>query len=312
MRLKEVLKIIRSSFSKFGEDKPIEQASTLAFFTILGIPPILIIIISILGLIIGEQSATQEVYAQIKAIIGQEGTKLIRDIVKNYQNTERSTIGTIIGIIIFIIAASTLFVTIQKSLNTIWSVKPKPKSNLLKVLIDRSLSFGVIISLGFILLISLLIDAGVAILGNYLSDIIPWLSEALLYAADVVISITMATIVFMILFKVLPDVKIKWKVTWVGALVTAILFTIGKFLIGYGLGNSDVGSMYGAAGSVVIVLLWVFYSSIILFFGAEITQQYAEQIDREIKPKDHAVLLETHEVEKEGGKATKKAEKERN
>lgn len=309
-RAKSIWSIIKASFKKFGKDKPVEMASTLAFFTILAIPPIVITIISITSFIIGERTATDEVYSQINQIMGKEGAKLIEDIVKSYGSTEKSTFGTIFGIVIFILASTTLFITIQNSLNDIWQVKPKPKSNLLKVLIDRSLSFGIIISLGFILLISLLIDAGVAILGNYLSEIVPWLSKALLHVLNIVITLGLSTLVFMILFKVLPDVKIKWKVTLVGGIITAILFSIGKFLIGIGLGNSDIGSMYGTAGSVVIVLLWVFYSSIILFLGAEITQQYAEHIDKEIKPVKHAVFVERREVEQEGSKETKRAKEE--
>ena len=297
-RFKQFLTILKSAAQRFGKDKPVELASTLAFFTILAIPPILIILNTVLGWILGEQQASTEVYQQIQRLIGQEGKELIMDAVQSYRNTERSTVGTIFGVIIFIFAATTFFVTIQKSLNAIWRVKPKPKSNLLKVVIDRSISLGIIISLGFIILVSLLIDAGVAIMGDYVSELVPWLDEYLLYITDVLISIGLTMLVLMILFKFLPDVKIRWKVTWIGALVTAVLFTIGKFLIGLGLGNSDVGSMYGAAGSVVIVLLWVFYSSLIMFFGAEITQQYAELIDKDIRPKDHAVKIETREIER--------------
>ncbi len=295
---KQVWQVLKSSVKKFGKDKPVELASTLAFFTILAIPPILIILITILGWIMGEQDASKEVYTQVRALLGQEGTGMIRDVVASYRGTERDTLGMIVGIVVFVVAASTFFVTIQNSLNTIWKVKPKPKSNLLKILIDRSISIGIIISLAFIILVSLLLDAGVAIMGQYISEIVPWLDESIIYGLDILISLSLSTLVFMILFKFLPDARIKWRVTFVGALITAVLFTIGKFLIGLGLGNSDVGTMYGAAGSVVIVLLWVFYSSLILFFGAEITQQYAEQMDKTIRPKEHAVKIETREVEK--------------
>jgi len=297
-KAKQVWKILKSSAKKFGKDKPVELASTLAFFTILAMPPILIILITILGWIMGEQDASQEVYTQVRALVGQEGTGMIRDVVASYRGTERDTLGMIIGIVVFVMAATTFFVTIQNSLNTIWKVKPKPKSNLLKILIDRSISIGIIISLAFIIMVSLLLDAAVAIMGQYISEFVPWMDESLIYGLDIIISLSLSTLVFMILFKFLPDARIKWRVTFVGALITAVLFTIGKFLIGLGLGNSDVGNMYGAAGSVVIVLLWVFYSSMILFFGAEITQQYAEQMDKTIRPKEHAVKIETREVEK--------------
>ncbi|MDZ7742444.1 MAG: YihY/virulence factor BrkB family protein [Bacteroidota bacterium] len=295
---KLVWQVLKFSAKKFGKDKPVELASSLAFFTILAIPPILIILITILGWIMGEQNASKEVYTQIRALIGEEGTGMITDVVASYRSTDRDTLGMIIGIVVFVLASTTFFVTIQNSLNAIWKVKSKPKSNLLKILIDRSMSIGIIISLAFIILVSLLLDTMVAIMGKNISDIVPWLDETLIYGIDILISLSLATIVFMILFKFLPDVKIKWRVTFVGALITAVFFTIGKFLIGLGLGNSDIGNMYGAAGSVIIVLLWVFYSSLILFFGAEITQQYAEQVDKDIRPKKYAVKVETREVVK--------------
>jgi len=292
----DVKQILGKSVKKYKKDNPIRLAGTTAYFIIFAIAPILIIIISVLGLIIEEKTISSKIYNEINAMIGEEGTGFIKNIVENFQNTDRNFIGTIVGIAVFLIASTTFFSVLQSSLNFIWRIRAKPKHNMLKALKDRLLSFGLILSLGFIMLISLIIDAALSFLREFLNNYIEDYTLYLIKPINFVISFAIITVIFAMIYKFLPDANIKWRVTWVGAIITSVLFTIGKFLIGFALGATNINVMYGAAGSVVVLILWVFYSSIILFFGAEITQQYAIHFKHEIKPKNYAVAIEINEV----------------
>lgn len=297
--LRTTWKIIKRAANKYADDDPIRMAGTLGFFTIFAIPPIVIIINSIIGYIIGERAISGELYNQIGALIGTEGKRFIQNLVRNYRNADRSPWGVIFGIIVFVLASTTLFVNIQNSLNFIWRIKPKPKNDILKFLRDRVLSFGVILSLGFILLVSFVFDAGVALIENYLRTTLPTVTYVLVSGLNIVISFILTTLILAIMYKFLPDAKIRWSVTWVGALITSLLFSIGKYIIGFALGNSNLGNMYGQAGSIIIIFLWVFYSGLIMFFGAEITYQYAKIMEKEIRPQAHAVRFEKREISEE-------------
>jgi membrane protein len=296
-RFKAIRKILINSIRNYKKDDPVKLAGTTAFFTIFAIAPIFIIITSVLGLLIGQETVSEKVLSEIESLIGQEGAGFVETIVDNFRDTERNIQGTIIGIIIFLVASTTFFTILQNSLNFVWRIQAKPRNNLLKALKDRVLSFGLIISIGFILLISLIIDAALGIFGDFLQDYIEGYALVLVRILNYIISYGIMIIIFALIFKYLPDTKIKWQVIWVGAIVTATLFTAGKYLIGLGLGLSNIGVIYGAAGSAVIFLLWVFYSSLILFFGAEITKQYAEYYNFKIMPKDYAVKFELSEKE---------------
>lgn len=299
--LRPFREILKKSFSKYRKDDPIKLAGTTAYFTIFATAPILIIIISVIGLIIKEETIAQKIYAELNRLIGSEGTDFVKGLVENFQSQEKSLMGTIVGFAIFIFTSTTFFSVLQKNLNFIWRVRAKPKHNLLRTLIDRLLSFGLILSIGFILLVSLVIDAALSFLRDFLERYINEYTLYIMKPVNIVVSFAIITLIFAIIYKYLPDTKLRWRVTWVGAIVTAVLFTAGKYLIGWALGSTNLNVMYGATGSVVIFILWVFYSSIIFFFGAEITQQFAEHYNYDIKPKDYAVQIEIHEVgEKEG------------
>jgi membrane protein len=291
--------LIKDAGKKYSKDDPIKLAGTTAYFTIFAIAPILIIIISVLGIFLGEESISSKLYAEINNLVGKESAEFIREIVDNYQSQEKGIIGTIIGIAIFLVASTTFFTVLQNSLNFVWRIKAKPKNNFLKAMKDRLLSFGLILSLGFIMLVSLLIDAAISFVKNYLTDLFPDITLVLIQAANILISFAITTLIFAIIYKFLPDAKIRWRVTWVGALITAALFFLGKFLIGLALGNTNIGALYGTAGSVVLFLLWVFYSSIILFFGAEVTLMYSLKFDRDIVPENYAVRFEIDEVKEQ-------------
>jgi membrane protein len=288
--------ILRKSFLKYKKDDPIKLAGTTAYFTIFAIAPILIIIISLAGLVISEERIAEKIFTEINRLIGSEGTEFIKGLVENFQSRDKSLTGTLVGFAIFIFTSTTFFSVLQKSLNFIWRVRAKPRNNFLRALLDRLLSFGLILSIGFIMMVSLLIDASLSFLKDFLERYIDDYTLYIIRPINFVVSFAIITLIFAIIYKYLPDTKLKWRVTWVGALITAVLFTLGKYLIGWVLGSTNLNVMYGAAGSIVIFVLWVFYSSIIFFFGAEITQQFAVHFKYDIKPKDYAVQIEIHEV----------------
>ena len=288
---KAVQRIVARAFKKYQRDDPVKLAGTTAYFVIFAVAPIFIIIISVLGLVVGEQVASAKLFAEIDAMVGEEGARFIRTLVDNFQDRERNLIGAIVGVVVFLIASTTFFGVLQSNLNYIWRVRATPKSGLLKTLKDRLLSFGLILSLGFILLVSLVIDVVLAFLKDFLSNYVDQYTIYVIGPLNFIISFAIIVLIFALIFKTLPDAEIDWNVTWVGAIVTAVLFTIGKYVIGLVLAATSVDVMFGAAGSVVILLLWVFYSSLILYFGAEITEQYAYYYNHEIRPQKHAVKI---------------------
>lgn len=288
-------KILVNSVRDFKKDDPVKLAGTTAFFTIFAIAPIFIIIVSVLGLVIGEEEVNKKLFAELNSLIGSEGAGFIRTIVDNFRDADRNITGTIIGIIVFLIASTTFFTILQNSLNFVWRIKARPRNNLVKALKDRLLSFGLILSIGFILMVSLVIDAALGIFGDFLQEYMEGFAYMLIRVLNFIVSFVIMILIFALIYKYLPDTHIAWKVTWVGSFVTAVLFTAGKSLIGLGLEASNIGVIYGAAGSAVVFLLWVFYSSIILFFGAEITRQYALYHNYKIKPKDYAYEFEISE-----------------
>ncbi len=297
VKLKKTVQLIKQSLLKFKEDNPIKLAATLSFITIFAIPPILIIITSSIGFFLGEEDVRIKLFSEISAIIGPKAVNMIKDIVSHYMNVERSIGRIIFTVTIFILASSMFFAIIQSSLNFIWRVRPKPKYNLLKVLEDRLISFAIILGLGILFMLSLFVDATMPILKGYLNEILPGHTVTILHILKYIISFCIIVVIFAGLFKFLPDVIIRWRVTWAGAIITALFFTLGKYLIAYGLTKSHIDSMYGAAGSMVILLLWVFYTALIFFFGAEVTRQYANYIDVNIKPKSQAVRFEFKEID---------------
>jgi membrane protein len=295
-RLSAVRKIIVRSIKKYQKDDPVKLAGTTAFFTIFAIAPIFIIITAVIGFVIGEDTISDRIYEELNSLIGTEGAGFVATIVENFRETDRNILGTIIGVSVFLIASTTFFTILQNSLNHIWRVRAKPKSNIIKALKDRLLSFGLILSIGFILLVLLIIDAALSFFGDFLENYIDQYALVLIRPINIAISFGLLVLIFALIYRYLPDTRMQWKVTWVGAIVTAVLFIAGRYIIGLMLGIANIGVMYGAAGSAVIFLLWVFYSSIILFFGAEITQQYAEYYNYDIQPKDYAVRIEISEV----------------
>lgn len=298
-KFKQVFELLKRAAKKYKQDNPMQLAGTTAFFAIFAMAPLIIIIISVAGILLGQEQMQAKLFAEIDQFLGEKGTQYIRNIVENFQDTRTSVIGTIIGFVLFIFISTTFFSVMQASLNYIWRIRTKPKNNLLRTLYDRLISFGLILILGFLMLVSILVDAGKSLFKDFLNENLPDFTVFIIGVGNFIVYFALIMLIVGVIYRFLPDAHIKWQVTWVGAFITAFLFVIGKAIISLGLGIADIGAMYGAAGSLVLILLWVFYSSLIFFFGAEITQQYAEMYSHDIKPKSYAVEFEIKEVDSE-------------
>jgi membrane protein len=280
---------LKESFGGFSDHKVTKLSASLAYYTTFSLGPLMIVIIFIAGRFFGEEAVQGQIYNQMKSFVGSNAAEQIQTIIKNAAISNKSGMAAIIGIITLLIGATTVFGEIQDSINSIWGVKAKPKAGIMKLVMTRLLSFGMIASLGFLLLVSLAVTAMVEAIGNRLKEIFPDVAVVLLYIINLVITLGVITALFAIIFKVLPDIRIKWKAIWPGAIATAILFMIGKFLISLYIAKSNIGSTYGTAGSMVILIVWVYYSAIILYFGAEFTKAYALQKGVHIVPTEFAV-----------------------
>jgi membrane protein len=291
MKAKYVLKLLKDTVTEWSEDKVSLWAAALAYYTIFSIAPLLLIAIAIAGAVFGEEAARGEVVAQIQGLVGQQGAEAIQAMLQNTQKPgSGGTIATVFGIATLLFGASGVFGQLQDALNTIWEVKPKPGQGIRSFLQSRFLSFAMVLVIGFLLLVSLVLSAGLAAVGHFFSQMMP---DFLILGQVInfLISFGVVTLLFAAIYKFLPDVHAPWKDLWVGSIVTALLFNIGKFLIGLYLGNSSMGSTYGAAGSLVVLLVWIFYSAQIILFGAEFTQVYAKSRGSAIAPSKHAVRV---------------------
>lgn len=292
MSIKTLWGLLKVTFSQWRRDQASLMAAALAYYTVFSLAPLLIIVIAIAGAIFGEQAAKGELVAQIQGVVGREGAQLIQTAIENASQLDPSQgpIPTLINIGVLLFGASVVFAQLQKSLNRIWEVEAKPGNCIKRVLRKRLLTFSMVLVIAFLLLVSLVMSTMLVILGNYLRDLVPGFTY-LWQILNFFISFSLVTLLFAMIFKILPDAKIAWRDVWMGAAITAVLFDIGKFLLGFYLGKTSLASAYGAAGSLVIILTWVFYSAQILFLGAEFTQVYVRHYSREIVPDEHAVRV---------------------
>lgn len=284
-------KLLKNTFNGFMEDRGMKLSASLSYYTIFSLGPVLIVIISLVGIFYGKTAVRGQVYGQIKGLVGRDAAMQVQDIIQNLDRTQNSTLGAVIGFIILLLGATGVFTEIQDSINYIWSVKAKPKKGWLKLIINRLLSFSLIVSMGFILLVSLVVNAVLDALSDRLLKLFPDYTIRVIHILNNVIIFIVITGLFAIIFKILPDAIIRWKDAFIGAAFTALLFLGGKFLITIYLGQSDLGATYGAAASIMILFLWVYYSSIILYFGAEFTKTYALEAGGGIHPKETAVFI---------------------
>lgn len=272
--LQSLWQMVKLTGQDWWEDKAPRLGAALAFYSVLSLGPLLLIVISVSGLVFGYEAASGQVVEQLRGLVGNEGAEAIQTVLVNSRRPEAGIFATIVGIITLLIGATGVFGQLQDALNTIWEVKAKPGRGVLWILRKRFLSFAMVLGTGFLLLISLAISAGLAALGQLAVDSLP---EILMSGINFLISFGVTTLLFAMIFKILPDVHIKWRDVWMGAVITAALFTIGKSLIGIYLGHSALSSTYGASGSLIVLLLWIYYSAQILFLGAEFTQVYARR-----------------------------------
>lgn len=272
---------------EFFDDNVLKYSASLSYYTVFSLAPMLIIIFAIFGKIFGRDATQGRVYSEIKDLVGSDAALQIQDIIKNIHLTKDTPVATFVSVVILLVGGTAIFGEIQDSLNKIWGLKIKTKKAWWKLIISRLLSFSLIISLGFVLMVSLLLNALVAVIGNHLHKLFAGIDK-IIPVVDNLVTFIITAVVFGVIFKVLPDAKIKWKDVSVGAFITAILFTLGKIVIGWYLGKSNMATIYGAAGSVIIIMLWTYYSSLILYLGAECTKVYATQYGTKIQPSEYS------------------------
>ena len=289
--IKKAIMLVRNAGIAFVNDNAFKLSASLSYYTIFALAPLLVIIISLAGIFFGKEAVQGKIYKQLNGLIGNGPALQIEEIIKNIQHTHATMAGAIIGAIILIVAATGVFTEMQDSINYIWSVKAKPKKGWLKFLGNRLLSFSLIVGLGFLLLVSLIINAVLTLLSKQLLKIFPDYTLMFFNIVNTLIILVVISGLFAVIFKILPDAIISWKDAIIGAMVTAFLFLLGKFLIGYYLGRSSFDITYGAAASIIIILSWVYYSALILYFGAEFTKIYALHAGEGIRPKDTAVFI---------------------
>jgi membrane protein len=267
------------------------MAAALAYYTVFALAPILIISIAVAGLVLGQEAAEGRIVGQISGLIGSTSAAAVEAMIAAARKPSSGILATIIGLATLLFGATGVFGELQDSLDTMWGVKPKPGRGFFRMLKTRFISFTMVLGIGFLLLVSLVVSAAISALGAWLGGLLP-LPELLMQAINLTVSVAVVTLLFAMIFRVLPDVDIAWRDVWAGALFTAVLFALGKLGIGLYLGKSSVGSSYGAAGALVVILVWVYYSAQILFFGAELTRAWAYQHGSRIAPAEDAMPIE--------------------
>src|SRR5512133_1278742 len=286
-----LLNILRLAYQDWKEDKASRLAAALAYYTVFSLAPLLVIVIAITGLFWQRDVVQTQVMTQVQDLVGPQGSTFVSSLLSSANKPAQGIIATILGIITLLFGALGAFNALHDSLNIIWDIKEEETkgfwASIKKVIFSRLLSFTMILGIGFLLLVSLVISAGLSAVQETIGNAIP-LSEVVMQLINLVISIGVITVLFALIYKFLPDAEIAWRDVWLGAFVTAILFSLGKMLIGLYLGNSAVASSFGAAGSLALLLIWIYYSAQILFFGAEFTQVYANNYGSKIVPEEEA------------------------
>lgn len=281
MNLKAIGLLFKETFVQWQEDKVPLLAAALAYYTVFSIAPLLVIAIAIAGLAFGPEAAQGLIVSELKHLIGIEGAEAIQALLQNAYKPQSGTIAGLIGVATLLLGASGVFAQLKESLNIIWHVSPKPGRGVIGFIKDRVLTFAMVLAIGFLLLVSLIVSATLAAIGQWVNS---WLAipVSVWHWIDGLVSFSTIALLFALMYKILPDAKVAWGDVWIGAAITSLLFTAGKFLIGLYLGNSGIASAYGAAGSFVIILIWIYYSAQILFWGAEFTQVYANRFGSRI------------------------------
>jgi membrane protein len=288
--LREAGQILKEATLDWIDDKASQLGAALAFYSVLSLAPLLVLSIAGAALFFGEDAARGQIVEQLRGLMGTEGAVAMEAMIDNSQKIETGSLAAVLGLAVLLFGASGVFGQLQDSLNTIWEVPPRAGPGIWGIIRDRFLSFAMVLGTGFLLLVSLVLSAAIAGMGTYLGDSWPGL-ESIWHLASSVVTFLMTTFLFALIYKVLPDVKIAWRDVWLGAAMTAALFTIGKLLIGLYLGKSGIASAYGAGGSLIVLVLWLYYSAQILLFGAELTQVCARRFGSRIIPRQAAAAM---------------------
>ena len=291
-----VYKFMRQVFVEFIEDNVLKYSASLAYYTVLSVAPLLVIVLTVSGFFFGKEAINGKLYEQINNLVGSEAAHQIQSTIKNIHLNNDNFFATIIGVVVLLVGATGIFGEIQDSLNRIWGLKLKVTRAWWKVITDRLLSFSLILSLGFVLIVSLVLNAVVVAISGKIIARFPGAGDVLLLVTDTIVSLVITTVLFGAIFKVLPDAKIKWRDVSVGAFITACLFLLGKYGIGFYLGRSNLGTIYGAAGSIMILMIWVYYSSAILYLGAVFTKVYATDFGGKISPNEFSVWVKVEQI----------------
>lgn len=282
--------LLQETYRQWKTDKASRLAAALSYYTIFSIAPLLIIVIAVAGMVFGQDAAEGKIVEQTEEMVGRDGAEVIQTMLENSNNMSSNVLATVIGIITLIIGATGVFGHLQESLNTIWGVEVIETGGVLGMVKKRFFSFTLVIGIGFLLLVSLVVSAGISALSKFAEDWVPGVDIGT-QVINFVLSFGITTFLFGMMFRILPDVEIAWKDVWLGAAITSLLFTIGKFLIGLYLGQSSAASTYGAAGSLVVLLIWIYYSAQIVLLGAEFTQVYADKYGSTIVPNKNARVI---------------------
>lgn len=287
-----IVGVIGGTFSQFSDDNCSTMAAAMAYYTVFSLPPLLILIIYVAGLFLSPQAAQQTIQQQAGGLVGPEGAKQIGTMIQNAGNLgQKGLVGLVAGIAGLLFGATGAFAQLQTALNRAWNIEPSPEGGGVVLLIfKRILSLGMVLMIALLLLVSLVLSAALAALSGWLAQFMPWgLSSVTLYVLDTLVSMAVITLLFAAIFKVLPDAKVAWRDVWLGGFVTALLFVAGKFAIGFYLGKSNPGEAFGAAGSLALILVWIYYSAMIVFLGAEFTQSWAQNKGKGLAPGSDAV-----------------------
>jgi membrane protein len=288
MKIRELGWLFKRALAGWWNDNVPRLGASLAYYTLFALAPILVVAIGVAGLAFGADAVRGEVVGQIQGLVGRAGAEAVQAMLEGASKPRSNILATVIGTLTAFLGATGAFIELQTALNAIWRVQPRPGVSVRAFLAQRLISFGLVIGVGFLLLVSLLVSAALAAFNRYLGRIFPALT-AVWEAGNVLVSLGVVTLLFAMVYKVLPDVRLRWRDVWIGSLVTAGFFSIGKQVIGLYLGTSTIASSYGAAGSVVVLLVWVYYSAQIVLLGAEFTRYYVERFRGQPPPLKHAV-----------------------
>jgi membrane protein len=308
--LKNFGKLLAETFREWNQREPFNNSVIISYYTIFSLPGLLVIIINLAGYFFGYEAVTNQIATQMQGLVGGDTAADVQEMVTKASESKDSTIASVLGIATLLFGATGVFYQLQQILNKMWEVKPQPRQKILKLIRDRVFSFGLILVIGFLLLVSLVVSAGLSAVSDWVAA---YWSESLIFLfkiVDILVSVGVVTLLFAAIYKFLPDAKIRWRDVWIGALVTSVLFVIAKFALGLYFGKSDPASTYGAAGSIILIMLWVSYSGLILLFGAEFTQVYARRHGRRVMPTEGAVSTDGSEyngaiVNKKSNRSTK-------